>query len=84
MGFMGYSRCKRCGEIFEKPFFVWLKLTGIKRLEMCPHCGKRAWYPYRSVEPPEDMTEMPGEISEDVTGSEEDLLAKRIEDSKYE
>jgi hypothetical protein len=80
-------KCKKCGAVFEQGFggAVFAPHVGPYHYFKCPACKKSGWFNfYKSVEDPVNYPkpETPQEPERLLT--EEELEAKRIEESKYE
>ncbi|MGD6851544.1 MAG: hypothetical protein ACQCN6_05730 [Candidatus Bathyarchaeia archaeon] len=81
-------KCKKCGAVFEQGMggAVLAPHVGPLHYVMCPACGKRSWLNiYTSVKDP--LTWPPEEAKQQAEVpqlTEEELEAKRIEESKYE
>jgi hypothetical protein len=68
--------CSHCRETFKPRFFLAIKL-GTKRLERCPHCHKFTNV-YASPKAEERKEHR------DIAMSEDEVLRRRIEDSRSE
>jgi rubredoxin len=81
-------KCKKCGVVFEQGLggAVLAPHVGPLHYVKCPACGKRSWLNvYTSVKDP--LTWPPSEAKQEAEPTqltEEELEAKRIEESKYE
>jgi ribosomal protein L32 len=79
------AKCPKCGEVFELPWQPTVVHLGPVKLIKCPACGKRSMMNTMSKEPvtwPKEEGSEQKESTENLT--EEEKLARRIRESKYE
>jgi hypothetical protein len=78
------AKCPKCGAVFEWHYQMTAVHLGPLKLVKCPACGKRSMMNTMSREPANWPKEETSEQKPADELTEEEKLARRIKESKYE